>query len=191
MTGEQCARGAPFADLVDYWIGDLDQANAERVEVHVFECAECAGRLAEVATIAAGVAEVVRSARIHSIVTDAVLNKFSRDGICMRTYTPEGGRFIPCAIWPEDDLIVTRLKGDFSGYDELTLVLKADEGRVLSRDADVPLVSGPREILTVISAEHLRHLPSMRLRMILSGKRGDTEQVIAEYGLEHGGTMSR
>jgi len=34
-------------------------------------------------------------------------------------------------------------------------------------------------------------LPSMRLRLIVSGKRGDTEHVIGEYGLEHGGAMSR
>jgi len=37
-------------------------------------------------------------------------------------------RMRTCAIWPEDDLIVSRLGGGFSGYDELTLVLKDHEG---------------------------------------------------------------
>ena len=191
MKGEQCTRGASFADLLDYWVGDLDQASAERVEGHVFECAECSDRLADIATIAAAVAEAVRGARIQSIITDAVLNKLSRDGLRIRTYAPEQDRFLPCAIWPEDDLIVSRLRGDFSGYDEVTLVLRADEGPELSRSADIPLASGTHEILIATSGAHLRQLPSMRLRMIVSGKRGDTEQVIAEYGLEHGGTMSR
>jgi hypothetical protein len=31
----------------------------------------------------------------------------------------------------------------------------------------------------------------MRLRLIVSGKRGAIEHVIGEYGLEHGGAMSR
>jgi len=69
--------------------------------------------------------------------------------------------------------------------------LKADEGPELSRNVDIPLLSGKREILTATSASHLRRLPSMRLRLIVSGKRGDTEHVIGEYGLEHGGAMSR
>jgi Putative zinc-finger len=191
MTGEQCAAGASFADLLDYWVGDLDQASAERVEAHVFECSECADRLADIATIAPAVAEAVRGARVQSIVTDAVLNKLSREGVRVRTYALEAGTFVPCAIWPEDDLVVSRLKGDFSGYDELTLVLKADEGRELSRNTEIPLLSGTHEIITATSAAHLRQLPSMRLRMIVSGKRGGAEHVIAEYGLEHGGAMSR
>jgi len=191
MTGEQCSRGTSFADLLDYWVGDLDRAGAERVEAHVFECAECADRLADIATIAAAVAEAVRGARVQSVITDAVLNKLSRDGLRIRMYTHQPGRLTPCAVWPEDDLIVSRLRGDFSGYDEVTLVLKTDEGPEVSRNTDIPLISGTHEILTATSAAHLRQLPSIRLKLIVSGKRGDTEQVIAEYGLEHGGAMSR
>jgi hypothetical protein len=191
MTHEPCSRGASFGDLLDYWIGDLDQGAIDRVEAHLFECAECAQRLADIATIAAGVAEAVRGARVQSVISDAVLNKLSREGVRIRSYLPEPGTFIPCAIWPEDDLVVSRLRGDFSGYDELTLVLKGDEGPELSRNVDIPLISGTHEILTATSASRLRRLPSMRLRLIVSGKRGDTQQVIGEYGLEHGGAMSR
>jgi hypothetical protein len=191
MTAEQCSRGASFGDLLDYWVGELDDADAARVEEHLFECAECACRLAEIATIAAGVADAVRGARIQTVITDALVNKLSRDGVRMRTYAPEVGKFIPCAIWPEDQLIVTRLKGDFGGYEDLTLVLKAEEGPELARVSDVPLVSGPREILTAMPAAQLRQLPAMRLRIILSGTREGREQSIGEYGLEHGGAMSR
>ena len=191
MIADQCARGAASADLIDYWVGDLDQVSAERVEAHVFECGECADRLAEIAALAAAVGEAVRGARIHSVVTDGILNKFARDGVRMRTFAPEAGRFIPCAIWPEDDLIVTRLKGDFAGYEQLTLVLKATEGPELSRDDDIPLTAGAREIITVVSAAQLRKLPSMQLQMVVSGTRNGVEQMIGEYGLEHGGAMSR
>jgi hypothetical protein len=109
----------------------------------------------------------------------------------MRTFAPEPGSFIPCAIWPEDDLIVTRLKGDFNGYEQLTLVLKAIDGPELSRDEDIPLTAGVHEIITVISAAQLRQLPSMRLQMLVSGTRNGIEQTIGEYGLEHAGAMNR
>jgi hypothetical protein len=191
MTRERCSHGASFADLLDYWIGDLDEAGAEHVEAHLFECPECARYLGHIATMAAAVADAVRGASVQSIVTDAVLNKLSREGVRIRTYAPEPGTFIPCGIWPEDELIVSRLRGDFRGYDELTLVLKPDEGPELSRNVDIPLISGTHEILTATSASRLRRLPSMRLRLIVSGKRGGTEHVISEYGLEHGGAMTR
>jgi len=74
MTGERCARGASFGDLLDYWADDLGQHNAERVEAHVFECVECANRLADIATMADAVAEAVRGARVQSVISDAVLN---------------------------------------------------------------------------------------------------------------------
>ena len=191
MTDERCARGVSLVDLLDYWVGDLDQARADQVEAHVFECAECANRLADVAAIASAVGEAIRGARIQTVITDSVLNRLSREGLRIRTFAPLPGSFIPCAVWPEDDLVVSRLRGDFSGYDELTLVLKADDGSELSRSTDIPLISGAHEILSATSAAQLRQLPSMRLRLVVSGRRGDTERVIGEYGLEHGGAMSR
>lgn len=191
MSAEQCARGQSSVELLDYWLGDLERDTAEAVEAHVFECAECAERLADIAELASGIAEAVRGSRIHSVITHAVLNKLSRDGLHIRTYTPEAGRVMPCAVWPEDDLIVTQLKGDFTGYDELTLVLDADAHGELNREPDVPLVSGGHEILTAVSAAQLRQLPCMRIRIIVSGRRGGREEVVAEYGLEHAGAVGR
>ncbi|HEU5256163.1 MAG TPA: hypothetical protein VFU28_09245, partial [Vicinamibacterales bacterium] len=69
--------------------------SAERIEAHVFECRECADRLAEIATLGAAVKETVSGARIHSIVTDGILNKFARDVLRMRTFSAEPGTFIP------------------------------------------------------------------------------------------------
>jgi hypothetical protein len=191
VIAEQCARGQSSAELLDYWLGDVEQEKAEAIEAHVFECAECAARLADMAELATAVADAVRGSRIHSVITHTVLNRLSRDGVHIRTYTPEAGRIMPCAVWPEDDLIVTKLKGDFTGYDRLTLVLTADAVGELNRDPDIPLVSGGHEILTAVSAAQLRQLPSMRLRIIVSGTRGDREQVVAEYGLAHAGAVGR
>ena len=191
MIAEQCARGQSSAGLLDYWLGDLEPGSAEAVEAHLFECAECAQNLADIAALGTAIADAVRGSRIQSVITHGLLNTLSRDGLRIRTYTPEAGRMMPCAVWPEDDLIVTQLKGDFTGYDELTLVLQAEERGELNREADIPLVSGGHEIITALSAAGLRQLPSMRLRIIVSGKRGGRDQVVAEYGLEHAATIGR
>ena len=43
MTDTRCPAPIGFADVVDYWAGDLTRAEEHRIEEHVFSCADCAG----------------------------------------------------------------------------------------------------------------------------------------------------
>ncbi len=191
MTEERRARGTAFADLVDYWAADVDGERLARLEAHVFECAECAARLADVEAMTRAIAAAVAHARFHGLVTDSLLNRLSRDGMRIRTYTPEAGTTIPCAVWADDDLIVTRIRADFTGFERVTLVLKIDGGNELSRMSEISVPPGPGEIIDAVSADRLRQLPSTRLRLVLSGTKAGRDEIIGEYGLEHAGTMTR
>jgi hypothetical protein len=191
MTDERCARGTAFADLVDYWAGDADSEQNERIEAHLFDCAECAERLADVETMARGIATAVRGARFLGLITDSVLNRLSRDGMRIRTYMLEPGKTIPCAVWAGDDLIVSRIRADFTGFDCVTLVQTLGAGNEISRVADIPVPPGPGEIINAVSAERVRQLPSTRLHMVLSGTIGGRVQIIGEYGLDHAGSLTR
>jgi hypothetical protein len=190
VTSERCGKGTRVADLVDYWTGDLTGTDAERVEAHLFDCAECAHYLEEVAAIGSAVRGGMRGAQFQSIVTDSVLNALSRDGLRIRTYTPEPGKTIPCAVWPSDDLIVTRLRADFTGVEQLELLLVRGDGVELSRIKDIPVRDSTREIVDAVPAARLRELPACHLRLVLSGLRQGRQQVIAEYGLEHAGNLA-
>jgi len=59
------------------------------------------------------------------------------------------------------------------------------------KEERLPVPRGSGEIIDAFSADELRKLPSMRLRMVLSGTRAGQEQTIGEYGLEHAGSMTR
>lgn len=188
---DHCARGVDFADVVDYWTGDLTGNEAEQVEAHLFECAECARYLEEVVAIGRAIGAGMRGAHFQSIVTDSVLNSLSRDGLRIRTYTPDPGKTIPCAVWADDDLIVTRLRADFTGFEQVELLLARGDGVELSRIKDIPVGAATREIVDAVPAVRLRALPACRLRLVLSGVREGKQQVIAEYGLEHVGNEVR
>ena len=95
MTGERCSRGHAFSELVDYWAGDGDRDQAERIEEQIFECADCGGQLADIAAMGRALSEVVRAGRFHSVLTEALLNRLSRDGMRIRMYTLEPGAVIP------------------------------------------------------------------------------------------------
>ena len=188
---ERCERGVSFADLVDYWTGDLTGTDAERVEAHLFECAECAQYLDQVVAIGGAIGAGMRGAQFQSIITDSVLNSLSRDGLRIRTYAPDPGKTIPCAVWSDDDLVVTRLRADFTGFEQVELLLARADGMELSRIKDIPVGPATREILDAVPAARLRALPACRVRLVLSGVREGKQQVIAEYGLEHAGSEIR
>ena len=163
MTDTRCPSPIGFADVVDYWAGDLTRAEEDRIEEHVFTCAACARELAAAEALARGIAAVVREGRLHSVVTDGILNRLAADGVRVRMYTLDGTAIVPCAVWADDDLVVARIRADFAGVDAVTIVTRQASGDEISRLSDVAVRPGQREILNAFSADHLRTLPATRV----------------------------
>ena len=191
MSETRCPAPIGFDAVVDYWAGDLTQAEADRIEDHVFTCADCARELAAAETLAAGIAAVVREGRVNTVVTDGMLNRLAADGVRIRMYTLEGAGVVPCAVWADDDLVVSRLRADLEGVDAVTIVTRQTSGEEISRLADVPIRPGQHEILNAFSAAHLRRLPATRVQVSVTAQRGGVERTLAEYTLEHGGAFDR
>jgi putative zinc finger protein len=191
MTDTHCSAPIGFADVVDYWAGDLTQAEEDRIEQHVFSCADCARELAAAQTLARDIASVAREGRLHSVVTDSILNRLAADGVRIRTYTLEGSGVVPCAVWADDDLVVSRIRADFEGADSVTIVTRQASGEEIARVSDIALLPGQHEILNAFSAAHLRKLPATRVHVTVTGQTGSEERTIAEYTLEHAGAFDR
>ncbi len=191
MTDTRCPAPIGFADVVDYWAGDLTRAEEDRIEEHVFTCAECARELAAAEALARGIAAVVREGRLHSVVTDAILNRLAADGVRVRMYTLEGSGIVPCAVWADDDLVVARIRADFAEVDSVTIVTRQASGDEISRLSDVAVRPGQREILNAFSAAQLRKLPPTRVQVTVTAQIGTGERTISEYTLEHAGAFDR
>ena len=191
MTDTRCPAPIDFADVVDYWAGDLSPADEGRIEEHTFACADCARELADAGALAGGVASVVREGRLHAVVTDAILNRLAADGVRIRMFTLDGSGVVPCAVWADDDLVVSRIRADFTGVDAVTIVTRQASGEEIGRLSDVPVRPGQREILNAFSAAHLRALPATRVHVTVTAQLETGERPLAEYTLEHGGTFDR
>src|SRR5262249_30184251 len=124
-------------------------------------------------------------------VTDEFLNRLAEEGVRIRTYTLEPGQVVPCAVWADDDLIVTRIRADFSGVDSVSLVTSRATGEELGRLADVAVPPGPRELIDAVSASQLRRLPPTTVRLTLTGHAADGDRTLGEYVLEHAGVFKR
>ncbi len=191
MTDTRCPAPIGFANVVDYWAGELTRAEEDRIDAHVFTCADCARELAAVEALARGIAAVARSGRFHSVVTDAMLNRLAADGVRIRMYTLEGTGIVPCSVWADDDLVVGRIRADFADVDSVTVVTRQASGDEIGHLSDVAVRPGQREILNAFSAAHLRKLPPTRVRVTVTAQIGSGERTLAEYTLEHAGAFDR
>jgi hypothetical protein len=191
VTATACPTPLAFTDVVDYWTVDLPAETVVRIEEHVFTCAECARHLAESETLTRAIVDVVRQGRFHSIVSDDVLNRLAREGVRIRYYALEPDDVVPCAIWADDDLVVTRMKADFTAAESVTVVTRLPSGEEISRLSDVPVRPGQSEIIRAIPAAVLRTLPATRVQITVTARIGNIERTIGSYVLEHAGTFDR
>jgi len=176
----------PIADeaMVDYWSGGLPVQHAEAIEEHVFSCAACAARLEAVAAMAGGVTSLARQGRISGIISRGMLNRLQRDGVRVRVYSLSPGDVVPCAVFADDDLVVSSLRGNFAGVDAVTISVIGSaplSGMVLE---DVPLAATEGELLWAAPGALIRQMPTSRVTLIVTAGRANGPK-IAEYVLDH------
>jgi hypothetical protein len=178
---------APIADatLLDYWAGDLPDADAtDRIEEHLFACGACSSRLQVLASVGTGLAALVRQGRVSGIVSRALLNRMQRDGLRIRMFSLAPGETVPCCVFPGDDLIVTAMRADVAAVEAVTLSVTAAGEAPFGRLDDVPVARGDGEVLWATPADVVRRLPSMRLQLTLASG-GGTPTELGRYVLEH------
>jgi hypothetical protein len=181
-----------IGELGDYWTSDAGSSDVERIEAHVFTCAQCAARLADAELLRRRVGDTVRSGAFQAVITDAVLNKLSRDGVRVRTYTLEPGEAVQCAVWADDEILVTRLRGDFTGVSSVSTVMRLENGDELDRVVDVPVRDGSTELLLALSADGVRRGPDAPMHLTVTrGANPLAGDVIGEYVFDHRGSHDR
>ena len=189
MTAPECDRYG-LAELTDYAAGDLGEVEAAAVEAHLFTCADCGARAAELDAVVRAIPSAVRSADVAGFVTDAVLNQLAREGVRVRTFALSPGAVVPCAVWEDDELMALRLRGDFGGATEFTLVERAADTELVRVTGEVT-PSSYGEIIYAMPAESIRHLPVVDVDILLTTVDGGTHRTVGRYTLVHGGSLHR
>lgn len=181
-----------FGELADYWTSDITPADAEQIETHLFECERCAKMLAEADRLRAGITDLARSGHIHAFVTDAVLNRLARDGVRVRSYALNPGESVQCAVWSDDDVLVTRLRGDFTGVESVDAEMRLDSGEQWGHTTDIPVPKGATELVMALPAALVRTAPHTPMRLTLRASDSSRdERVLGEYVFNHEGALER
>jgi hypothetical protein len=189
MTGD---RSCPsFAELAEYWTADISSVEAERIETHVFECARCARLLAEAEHLRSGLAALAKSGGFQAFVTDGLLNRLARDGVRVRQYSLDPGETIRCSAWSEDEVLVARLRGNFTGVAAVDAEMRLPTGEPWGRSTDVPVREGATELVLALPATRVRSAPEGPMRLTLRASGSPDGSILAEYVFDHEGAHER
>ena len=181
-----------IGELSDYWTTDVSPDDMERIEAHVFACSACTELLADVDRLRRSIGEVARRGGFQAFVTDSLLNQFARDGVRVRSYAMDAGGSVQCAVWDDDEVLITRLRADFGGVTAIDAEMRLDTGEEWGRASDIPVPEGSREVIMALPAEMVRRAPEVPIRLILrssAASPGDTP--LAEYTFDHRGAHTR
>jgi hypothetical protein len=189
MNPPECERIA-LADLTDYAAGELLETEAAAIEEHLFSCAACAARAAELDALVRAIQLAVRSGEVRGFVTDAILNRLSREGVRVRTYALTPGAVVPCGVWEDDEVIALRLRGDFGGAGEITLSQRV-AGTEVSRTTGEVAAGSQGELIYIQPATWVRQLPVVEIEVLLTAREGGEERPMGSYTLVHGGSLHR
>jgi hypothetical protein len=101
-----CAEPIAFARLVDYWAGDLDEAESDRIDEHLMGCAHCTRESESVARLAA-----VFRGWIPPIVSADQVRELAARGLVVVTNDFAPGERKEVVFGVGVDLLVHRLGG--------------------------------------------------------------------------------
>jgi len=178
--------GCPPPDdprLLDWWRGELADADGNAFEEHLFDCERCRHAAEALAGIEAGVREIVRKGGIGFIPSASVLERMRRDGVRMRTYRLAPGETVACTVGADDDLVVTHLVAELASVERVDVALTG--GGIARHMAGVPVEPGRGEVVFASAGDAIRRLPRCVLQVRVTTRDGARERVLGEYTLDH------
>lgn len=180
----RCDRPIDLAALESYWLEDGDPQDVDAIEEHLMGCDACGGRLRALVALSDGIRRLSREGAVEMVVTPAYLARASDEGLRTREYRVAPGGRVDCTVTPEDDLLVGRLVGDFSGVSRLDAVMER-AGLPASRIEDVPISPEAGELIVAQAMPYMRTLQHARLRIRLLSQEAAGERLIGEYTFDH------
>jgi hypothetical protein len=172
-----------LAELLDYWLHEVELAQAESIEEHLFSCADCATRLEAVRDLGDAIVTLVRRGGLSSSATTALINRMARDRLNIRAYTLEPGDIVACTVAPQDDFLLGSFVLPEPGHASVDMVVLDGGGHEFQRMRDVPVDARTGRVMTFIAARPIQDESSMTWQYVLLTAGGERE--IGRYTLQH------
>ena len=184
MNTPNCKAPLEFSTLIEYWLGELDEAAEARIDEHLFGCDECGGRLDEIVALASGIRAAFGEGLMGTFVTAAFVKRLAERGVSVREYRVPRNGSVNCSVAPEDDLAVAYLDAPLTGVSRVDVIINI-EGAPPVVIRDIPFDAAGGEVVFAPKMAQLRTMPTHRNRIELVAVDAGGERVIGDYTLNH------
>lgn len=184
MAGSICSAPLELPALVEYWLGELDEAAEARIDEHLLGCGHCSERLDEILALARGIRAAFTQGAVHAFVTDAFVRRLAERGVRLREYRVPRDGSVNCTVAPEDELLVSRLEAPLAGVTRLDAISWLEDAPAHAFH-DIPFDAASGEVVITPRIAHIRAMPSHRLRVRLVAVEAGGERVIGDYTFNH------
>jgi len=187
MNVPDCKAPIAFPTLIEYWLGELDEAAEARIDEHLFGCDGCGGQLDEIVALAGGIRAAFGEGLVGTFLTSAFVGHLAEHGVRVREYRVPHNGSVNCSVAPEDEVAVAYLHAPLAGVSRLDVIINiAETPPVVIRDIPFDAASG--EVVFAPKMALLRAMPSHRNRIELVAVDAAGERVIGDYTLNHTAT---
>lgn len=179
-----CATPVSTQDLLAYWLGELDGAQENRLDEHLFACAACGERLRTVVELGAAIRGELLHGDFGFVLPAAFIRRLKGAGLRVREYQLEPGGSVDCTVTAADDLVVAHLRAPLRDVRRLDLLIH-DSVAGSMRASDVAFDPTADGVTMVPSVAFLRTLEHAQQRVRLVVVEGVEERVLADYTFNH------
>lgn len=183
MNRSSCSAPIALATLLEYWLGELDEASEARVEEHFLGCDECSENLQSVVELAGGLRALVREGTAHAVLTDGFVARAAAQGFRLREYRVPCNGSVHCTVAPDDDFLITRLEAPLGAVEQLDLVFLGEATQ--HRLRDVPFDRATGEVVLTLGIANIRDADAHTARFQLLAVDRNSERLIGEYTFNH------
>ena len=173
------------AEVIQYWLDELGNERAAKIEEHLFACASCNAQLESIVSLGLATRQLVQQGKITTTLTPGSLRELKATGLRLREYHVDPGGKVNCTITPEDDLVVSHLHTPLAGVRRIDLVIDDIDTAWQIRASDIGFDPVSDEVVVIPRAEDVRNMHRATHRMRLFSVDDSGERLLGEYLFHH------
>lgn len=169
--------------LLAWWLDELAESEADKVEEHLFGCVACDARLRKLLGLRVSMRRALLDGEFGTTVSAGFIQRLKASGLRVREYRVPPGGSVACTVAPLDDLNVSHLEASLAGVRQLDLVFEDEDGQ--RRAAHIPFDPAANQVTFIPPVAVLRRLNLATLRMKLLAVTPDSERLLGVYTFNH------
>lgn len=176
----------PLDLLLQDWLGELDPAARDAIDVHLMACDACGDLLDQVVALGAGVRQAAQAGAVALVTGPGFVQRLAERGVRIREYRLPHNGSVECTIAPDDDVLVSRLQVPLEGVQRLDMAMELSVGQgAPQRVEDIPFDARAGEVLFLPSVAQVRRLPAHTVVLTLLAHEEGGSRELGRYEFRH------